>query len=253
MAYASPYNASHGLSQIDGETLQIIYTRESLWGERFFLNTYFSFPGQIPLRERGLLEPNRFHIWPDDLSIESMGPWDDFVVRYQGSFDQNLSPWEGVECQGDCPYVEPAFGVDWRNGMARPWADGEVTPNTLAESGLSGTATWNGGLVGFTPAKEAVHGDSAISVDLAAMTGNAAFTELEHWAAGAVPGGTGTGMQWGDGALHYALAINGNYLRSYGGDDGYVSGRFVGAKHEGVVGILERPDLTGAFGARRGE
>ena len=85
------------------------------------------------------------------------------------------------------------------------------------------------------------------------MTGNAEFTELEHWAAGQSPAATGTGIQWGDGALHYSLAFDGNYLRSYGGDEGYVTGRFVGAKHEGVVGILERLDLTGAFGAARGE
>ena len=248
MAYASPYNDEHGLSQIDGETLQTVYTREELWGERFFLYTYFSFPGQSPLRERGLLEPNRFHIWPDDLSIGSMGPWDNNVIRYQGSFDQNLPPWEG-ECTGYCIYVEPAFGVDWRNGMARPWADGDRPWQSLAESGLTGSAKWTGDLVGFTPRQEAVHGDSAIDVNLANMTGDAAFTAMEHWAAGAAPGRRGSGTQWYPGDLHYTLALDGNYLRSNGGDEGYVSGRFVGWEHQGVVGILERPDLTGAFGA----
>ena len=39
MAYASPYPDGQGLSQIDGETLQTIYTREELWGEKFFLVT----------------------------------------------------------------------------------------------------------------------------------------------------------------------------------------------------------------------
>ena len=75
---------------------------------------------------------------------------------------------------------------------------------------------------------EAVHGDSAINMDLAAMTGDAAFTALEYWNAGTPPGSRGTGTQWHDGNLHYSLALDGNYFRSNRGDEGYVSGRFVG-------------------------
>ena len=72
-----------------------------------------------------------------------------------------------------------------------------------------------------------------------------------YGAAGAAPAGRGSGVQWLDGNLHYTLALDGNFLRSNGGDEGYVSGRFVGAGHEGAVGILEHPNLTGAFGAVR--
>ena len=225
MAYASPHDPKHGLSQIDGETLQVIQTRESHWTEIDF-------------------DPNVISDRTDFVSFSKrdLGPWDDAAIRYGGSIEN----W---------PYrsdpLQPAFGVDWRNGMARPWTVGGLPYSTFTESGLSGTATWSGELVGFTPALEAVHGDSAINVDLAAMTGNAAFTALEYWNAGAPPGERGTGMHWNDGDLHYSLTLDGNYLRSNGGDEGYVSGRFVGPEHNGAVGILERPDLTGAFGAVR--
>lgn len=231
MAYASPFDDTHGLSQIDGETIQVIYTRlvdldhpsVEIGGENW------DWPGLVAIYS--------------GLAIQDLGPWDDFVVRYSGSIDfGDVDPlwiWNG------------AFGVDWRHGMARPWADGIATHRTFANSGLTGSATWIGELVGFTPAQEAVHGDSAIEVDLRRMTGEAAFTALEHWNAGAAPGVPGTGTQWKDGDLRYSLGLHGNYLRSKGGDEGYVSGRFVGREHEGVVGILERPDLTGAFGATR--
>ena len=229
MAYASPNDDTYGLSQIDGEVLQAIYTREGLreevsWGD---------IPGS---------EPNYFRIRHDRLSPENLGPWDDTVVRYSGNFDPALGPdW----------HVEPRFGVDWRNGMARPWTHGDMTYNTFADSGLSGSVTWSGELVGFTPDREAVRGESAIQVDMAALNGSAAFTGLEHWASGAAPGNAGTGARWQDGDLHYSIALDGNHIRSNGGDAGYVSGRFVGEEHQGAVGILEHPDLAGAFGATR--
>ncbi len=244
MAYVSPYWDGHGLSQIDGETLQTIYTK--LHGKREFPSNH----------------PAAFVIEDEAISAEDLGPWDDTVIRYRGSLKigtdyqayghstvDNRRFWHST---GSDPLsIEAAFGVDWRNGMARPWTVGGAPDDALAATGLSGSATWTGELVGFTPLQEAVHGDSAIVADLARMTGNAAFTALEHWNAGAAPGDPGTGAQWGDGDLHYSLALDGNYLRSNGGDEGYVSGRFVGGRAQGAVGILERPDLTAAFGASR--
>ncbi|MDE0002599.1 MAG: hypothetical protein OXQ29_07880 [Rhodospirillaceae bacterium] len=219
MAYDSPHNPTHGLSSIDGEVLQTIYTR----------------------LDKGTAIEGIFEIDEDDVSPDKLGLWDHAVIRYEGSFQPAIySDW-----------VEPGFGVDWRNGMARPWADGDVTSRTFAEAGLSGTVTWSGELVGVTPTREAVHGDSALRVDITAMAGSAAFTDLEHWERGAVPGNPGTGTQWEDGDLRYAITIDGNYIRSQGGDAGYISGRFVGYQYEGAVGILERPDLTGAFGGVR--
>lgn len=234
MAYASPYDDRHGLSQIDGEMIQAVYTRESLRTPHEF----------EPYRE------HYFSIGLDNLSPDNLGPWDESVIRYSGSFERMMPPWTG-ECIEDCSYVPPAFGVDWRNGMARPWADGDLPNDTIAETRQSGAATWTGELVGFTPAREAVHGESAIEVNLTTLTGEVAFTALQHWSVGTPPDDGGTGAQWSDGDLRYSLELDGNYLRSNGGDEGYVSGRFVGGDHHGVVGILERSDLTGAFGATR--
>ena len=232
MAYASPYDDTHGLSQIDGETIQVIYTRLHGTGEKLQVGW-----------------GSHFEIRSEHLSVADLGPWDDSIIRIEGRFDRNPNR-EGRDWE-----ISPAFGIDWRNGMARPWANGRVTYATFAASGLTGNATWTGGLVGFTPIQEAVHGDSEIAVNLVNMKGNAAFTALEHWGAGAAPGARGTGAQWNDGDLHYSLSLNGNYLRSNDGaanrDEGYVSGRFVGGRHEAVVGILERPDLTAAFGGHR--
>ena len=253
MAYASPRGKEdHGLSQIDGETIQALYTK---------------------LHDRGRRLEGVVEIGPDNLSPEALGPWDDTVIRYSGRFSREIDyAYDRSRCVGTSCYegsVAPEFGVDWRNGMARPWANGEITGASFADAAgvgwLSGTATWRGELVGFTPAQEAVRGDSAIvidfgplsagdpySVDLATLTGTAAFTALERWNAGAGPGAPGSGARWNDGDLHYSLALTAdNYLRSNGGDQGYVSGRFVGDEHEGAVGILERHDLTAAFGAAR--
>ena len=256
MAYASPYDDTHGLSQIDGEAIQAIYTREAF---REIVNEHYRRSPFGDDEEIRAWHPGQFAITPENMSFDDLSPWDDTVLRYSGSIEGWHDSYfcsRGAEfCHGG-NYLypgKPAFGVDWRNGLARPWTVGDPPYSTFAESGLSGTATWNGELVGFTPAREAVHGDSAVNVNLIAMTGNAVFTALEHWNAGAAPGQRGTGMQWNDGDLHYSLALDGNYLRSRsnGGDEGYVSGRFVGPKHRGAVGILERPDLTGAFGAVR--
>lgn len=231
MAYASPHDPRHGLSAIDGETIQVLYAS--------------------PLHSLGtrnlniIPEHNAIAITENILSPESLGPWDDYVIRYSGNFDPAIHThsWDGV--------VEAAFGVDWRNGLARPWADGGVTYNTFAESGLSGTATWTGELMGFTPERKAVRGDAALRVDIEDLTGSAAFTILEHWGDYAPPGDPGTGIVWGDGDLHYGIEIGDNYIRSNGGDAGYVSGRFVGEEHEGAVGILEHPYLAAGWGAMR--
>ena len=81
------------------------------------------------------------------------------------------------------------------------------------------------------------------------MAGRADFTRLETW--GAAPAAVGTGATWGDGDLGYAIAVHGNTFRDTGGDAGRLTGSFTGISHEGVAGILERTDLTAAFGGVR--
>ena len=149
------------------------------------------------------------------------------------------------------------FGIVMRNGYAEAWAHGHNPGEfccgySLADNpDLAGSATWNGELLGLTPDAAVVAGDAAISVNLTSMTGRADFTSLETWATGNAPGAAGTGTQWLDGDLGYAIAVRGNTFRETGGDDGRLTGIFTGQSHEGAAGTLERSDLTAAFGASR--
>ena len=114
---------------------------------------------------------------------------------------------------------------------------------------LSGSVIWNGTIVGLTPSAQSVTGDASIGVNLGTLTGLASFTELESWVGS--PGDAGTGEMWLDGDLGYSIAVRGNVFTETGGDDGRLTGVFVGDYHEGATGTLERSDLTAAFGASR--
>ena len=164
----------------------------------------------------------------------------------------NFGPWDARAWRVDGNGPHANFGVALRNGYAEPWTYG-LRPRTMLPNNrsLSGSATWEGALVGLTPSAEAVAGDAAIGVDLATMQGTANFTVLESWAAQSAPGEAGTGTQWLDGDLAYTIAVRGNTFNRTSGDAGTLTGVFVGRSHEGATGTLERSDLTAAFGASR--
>lgn len=175
----------------------------------------------------------------------------------------SFGPWAStsLHIHGNTPHA--GFGVALRNGYAEPWAYGYLMSYGLETNpALSGTVTWSGDLVGFTPDAEAVMGDSAIRVHMSTLRDTAFFTSFEHWPARQTPGAEGTGIMWGDGDLGYTIAVSSNdaaagkvgaapTFRETGGDDGRLTGIFVGHQHEGVTGTLERSDLTAAFGASR--
>ena len=169
-----------------------------------------------------------------------------------GADPLDFGPWASMSLHvhGNGPHA--GFGVALRNGYAEPWAYGYLPETDLADNPvLSGNATWTGELLGLTPQGEAVAGDATISVEFATLTGHADFTALESWSAGVAPGYASTGATWGDGDLGYTIVVNGNTFGKTGGDDGTLTGIFVGRQHEGAAGTLERPDLTAAFGAVR--
>ena len=175
---------------------------------------------------------------PDDLSAENLGPWGDRSFHLRGD----------VAFRGG----SAAFGVASRNGLARPWAFGPKPWTNLADNPvLSGTATWAGRLLGFTPAVEAVGGAADLAVELETLDGRLDFTDLEHWEANADPGRIGSGTTWGDGDLQYLVNVQGNTFVQTGGDEGKVTGAFFGPVHEAMGGVLEREDLTAAFGGAR--
>lgn len=175
----------------------------------------------------------------------------------------SFGPWSGTSrhIHGNAPHA--GFGVAIRNGYAEPWAYGYRAGYGLETNpALSGTVTWTGHLVGFTPDAEAVMGDASIAVDIAGMTGTADFSNLTEWEAGLAPGPDATGTTWGDGDLSYTIAVTGNdaaagkagaapTFKETGGDTGRLTGVFTGQDHEGAAGTLERHDLTAAFGAAR--
>lgn len=181
-------------------------------------------------------------------SVTSLGPWASSSLHIHGNTEH------------------AGFGVAFRNGYAEPWAYGykQSSYRTLAEDmGATGTATWDGNLVGLTPERAAVVGDAEIAVNLGTLTGTADFTSLETWGPGVAPGAAGSGAIWLDGDLNYSIEVGAGIVppgqagrtqytfTATGGDDGRLSGIFVGANHEGATGTLERSDLTAAFGATR--
>ena len=179
---------------------------------------------------------------PEDLSPESLGPWEDTSFHLRGD----------LELAGG----EAAFGVALRNDLARPWAAGTAPLAELADnSALFGTVSWNGALLGVTPEAETVAGQARLAIELATREGQLDFTGLERWgvraAPGAVDGGTTEGTTWGDGDLGYAVRVESNGFVRTGGDEGEVTGAFFGHAHEAMGGVLERSDLTAGFGGVR--
>ena len=177
-------------------------------------------------------------ILPEDLSVESLGPWDDTSFHLRGDLD-----FAGGEA---------AFGVALRNDLARPWATGTAPLAELADNtALFGTVSWHGALLGLTPAAETVAGRARLTVELRTLDSELAFSGLEHWGVEQAPGAAGTGTRWGDGDLEYSIEIRGNSFHRIGGDDGEVVGAFFGAAHEAMGGVLEQDDLAAGFGGVR--
>ena len=169
-----------------------------------------------------------------------------------GDDPADFGPWDARAWRVDGNGPHANFGVALRNGYAEPWAYGLHPSTMLADNrGLSGSATWTGTLLGLTLATEVVAGDAEIAVNLSGLTGRADFTDLESWASGKAPGDEGTGEMWGGGDLGYFIAVRGNTFHQTGGDDGALTGIFVGLQHKGAAGTLERDDPTAAFGAER--
>lgn len=165
---------------------------------------------------------------------------------------QTLGAWttETMHLRGDLTMAgtSVAFGVGFRNGLGRPWAEGvEPTVSLADNAALTGPVEWNGVLLGFTWSGRTAAGKASVVVDLPAMTGRAGFTDIESWAGN--PGREGSGQD--ERSFTYGIVVNGNSFRNAGGDDGTLNGLFVGSGHEGAVGTLENGTLTAAFGTAR--
>ena len=154
----------------------------------------------------------------------------------------DLGPWEedGEALFGASGFA--TFGIEYRNGSARPWAYGMSPRSSLADNDrLEGNATWSGNLVGFTPAGRSVAGDAGLAVILEDLTGDLSFSDMLHDDA----------TTWRTGRLDYAVQIGGNAFVRSDGDEGDIDGRFFGPGHESMGGTLQRDDLRAAFGGTR--
>ena len=147
------------------------------------------------------------------------------------------------------------FGVAERNDQYSPWAWGPAPWIPVEHNPyLEGTATWSGRLLGMTPNSSVVAGAVDLDIDLGALDGALYLTDLEQWSPRTDPGAVGTGTQWGNGYLTYGVLVRDNSFIQDGagwGDDGIVTGMFMGRMHEAMGGTLERDDLKAAFGGTR--
>ena len=136
-----------------------------------------------------------------------------------------------------------SFGTVLRHGAVFPWARGPKPWWDLADSPLlSGSGSWVGWLLGQTPGLEAVKGSSALEVDLEILEGTLGFDGLVYLESSSA---------WSDGELDYRIEVNGNTFKQVDGDEGIVTGVFLGNHHGGMGGVLKRKYLTAAFGGRR--
>jgi len=168
---------------------------------------------------------------PDEINPTSLGPWAETLPALHGE----------VTTDGGTA----RFGVEYRTQWTRAWDEGPVPATPLARSGLTGTATWTGEMIGYTDAGTAVEGDAGITVDIADMDGTAAFTDL-----------MAGGASWGP-DLSTRIDVDGNHIEStQGGSWVGFDAQFRGAGHKAVTGVFRWEDtatgnLTAAFGAAR--
>ncbi len=182
------------------------------------------------------------------LTIGDLGPWEKNGYQLIGSIN---------EPESSRPVVE--FGATFRNGLSKPWAIGPRPSRWIRNNtSLSGSATWNGSLLGFTRRGQTTSGDARITLNLRSFSGQANFDQIETWGVAAHPGTQGNGQLWKNGDLSYRIAVPNNgaserfvSISDQNNDLGIVSGVFTGPLHEGATGILEHPDLSAAFGAVR--
>ena len=175
-----------------------------------------------------------------NLGVNDLGPWSDVSTHVFGRINHVPERQQAV-----------VFGAVWQNGLVRPYA-AALRPSPPLQRQVSGSASWSGRMLGLTPRAEAVAGAMDMTVQLASLHGELDFTNMEKWAPHAGPGAPGTGTLWGDGDLHYALALDGGQmLVEAGGDAGEITGVFFGDRHQRVGGTLRRRDLSAGFGGAR--
>ena len=148
------------------------------------------------------------------------------------------------------------WGVALFNGLPQPWAAGRAPRSALsANTALSGTATWNGSLVGYSGPSPLL-GNAELAVNIANLGTATAEHDLRFRDIFYVNrfGSTSADRWFHTRNIDYKVTIHHNAFYNVTGtgyEQGIVTGEFFGRSHEHMGGTVKRTDLVGAFGGSR--
>ena len=151
------------------------------------------------------------------------------------------------------------FGVALFNGLPQPWARGVYPGTYLEDSGLTGSATWSGSLVGFSgPAP--IAGGAELEVNMGTLATNGSehdlrFRDIFYVNRIESQDVSDNSDRWfSTRNIDYKVKFNGNIFVNVIGDgyeEGWIDGAVLGNDHEHMTGAVKRTDMVGAFGGSR--
>ena len=151
----------------------------------------------------------------------------------------------GVERQ-----IDHASGADHIGMSADAFGVAPSTDFAESATGLEGSATWRGVLIGVdqaSPDAVPVLGRAALEIALADFSGEARLEDLTTVR-------DGHAAPFRHTSLHYAIGLEGN---AFADTAGHIAGALYGPQHEEMAGVVDDDragvDLLGAFGGTREE
>ena len=145
------------------------------------------------------------------------------------------------------------FGVSLFNGLPQPWVSGAAPDEDLVDNdSLSGTATWNGVLLGYS-GPSPIAGDAELEVGLSTLATPDSEQDLRFRDIYFVNRfESDSEDRWFDTRnIDYKVTVYGSQFLNVSGDDyeqGHVVGSFLGSEHEHMGGTVKRTDMVAAFG-----
>ncbi len=157
------------------------------------------------------------------------GDWSDTALHLVGRYEDGMVN----------------FGTALFNGLPQPWARGVMPDTDLKDNSLlRGSATWKGPLLGFSGVSP-IMGGASLRVNLRTLKGDLEFRNIIF--ANRLDAVSYFPVR----NIDYDVEIASNGFWNTSGE-GFVTGSFMGPKHEGMGGTVKRTDLVGAFGGKRG-
>ena len=169
------------------------------------------------------------------------------------------SEWADVSfhLMGQSEDEDMQFGVALFNGLPQPWARGTYPDTSLEDNPrLSGTATWEGTMVGFSGPSPLL-GDAELEVNIATLSDDESehdlrFRDIFYVNRFESADLSASSSRWfSTRNIDYKVSISGNIFDTAvaeGYENGWVDGAFMGENHEHMAGTVKRTDMIGAFG-----